>query len=359
MIHSRLYRNLYRYRNSYERVDIYPIYIRGDDMSMWWDISKSQGYNCLFNFIIGNRGGGKTYGVKKWGIDSFLKTGKQFIYLRRYNTEVENVKDKFFDDISKNYPDVKFEVKGNTFYINDEIAGWIFALSTAKILKSNSFPNVNKIFFDEFIIDKGNYRYLRDEVYNFLEFYETVARMRDDVKVYFLSNAITITNPYFTYFKIHPPKNKTIARVRDDILIEMVNNEEYIKAKKQTRFGKLIEGTQYGRYSIDNVFLRDNDEFVVKKLPPKLSQAFLIKWNGKLYGGWYGEDGVLYMSYKHNPNTNQILAFTTDDHEENTLLMRSNSYLVQMLRKGFAHNLIRFDSISVKNELLPLLERLM
>ena len=30
-------------------------------MAKYWDISKTLSYNCLFNFIYGIRGAGKTY----------------------------------------------------------------------------------------------------------------------------------------------------------------------------------------------------------------------------------------------------------------------------------------------------------
>ena len=75
----------------------------------------------------------------------------------------------FFDDIQPEFPNVAFKVKGNMFYINDEYAGQAQALSTGKILKSIPFPKVSKICFDEFILDKGVYHYLQDEVTKFLD----------------------------------------------------------------------------------------------------------------------------------------------------------------------------------------------
>ena len=45
----------------------------------------------------------------------------------------------------------------------------------------------------------------------------------------------------------------------------MVKDNEYIEAKRKTRFGKIIDGTEYGQYSIENEFLRDNETFIEKK----------------------------------------------------------------------------------------------
>ena len=83
------------------------------------------------------------------------------------------------------------------------MCGYIGALSTSQRLKSNAYPLVDKIIFDEFLIDKGSLRYINGEVELMLELVETIFRMRDDNnKVIFIANAISIVNPYFTYFNI-------------------------------------------------------------------------------------------------------------------------------------------------------------
>jgi hypothetical protein len=320
----------------------------------WYDGNKTLTYNALFNFIIGNRGGGKTYWAKKWAIKDFLKNEKQFIYLRRYKQEIKKKNnDKFFNDIIANneFENVKFEVKGNTFYINKKEAGQAMCLSTSKIEKSVPFPNVNKIIFDEFIIDKGVYRYLPDEVLCFLEFYETVNRMRNrEVIAFFLANAISMTNPYFLYFNMHLPYGKNVF-CKNDKLIELVQNEEYIAAKKATRFGKLIEGTTYADYSIDNKFLRDDKTFIEKK-SGSCNFYFAFKYEGKLYGVWIDYSrGAMWVSEDIDPCSRIIYSITLDDHSPNTLLLRQLGKAV--LFKTFIENYklgnVRFESMKIKN----------
>ena len=75
------------------------------------------------------------------------------------------------------------------------------ALSKAGTYKSAPFPDVDKIIFDEFLIDNPIYRYLPDEITVFEGIYNTIARPgtdHDDVTVAFLANAVTVTNPYFS-----------------------------------------------------------------------------------------------------------------------------------------------------------------
>ena len=55
----------------------------------YYNPQKLLSYNCLFNFIEGERGNGKTYAFKKFCIDNFIKKGLQFIWVRRYESELE------------------------------------------------------------------------------------------------------------------------------------------------------------------------------------------------------------------------------------------------------------------------------
>ena len=69
--------------------------------NIYYDIGETLTHNCLFNFVCGNRSAGKTYGFKKWAISSWIKTGMQFGYIRRYETEINKGKlDKFFNVLS-------------------------------------------------------------------------------------------------------------------------------------------------------------------------------------------------------------------------------------------------------------------
>lgn len=313
----------------------------------FWDIQKPLSYDCLYNFIVGNRGGGKTYGAKKYVINRFLKTGKQFIYLRRFSKELKNVK-KFFDAVSKEFPDSEFKVKGKEFYINGARAGFAQELSTAKVMKSDEFPEIETIIFDEFIIDKGVYHYLPDEITNFLEFYETIARLRD-VRVFFLANAVTMINPYFLYFDISIPYGKSIA-AKDDKLIQVYKNEGFLALKSQTRFGKLIAGTAYGEYNMNNVFLRDSKTFIEKK-SGLCDLFFTFKYKGDIYGVWRNlRDGKTFVSYDYDEGRGITYAITTNDHSPNLVLLPNlrNSKYFKIFLKEYELGAVYFENQKIK-----------
>lgn len=324
-------------------------------MGIFYDIGKTLSYNCLFNFIVGPRGVGKTFAFKEWCIRDFVKNGNQFVYLRRYETELKKFH-SFWNDIAQFHPELKFEVDGNEAFINDELAGWAFPLTKALTLKSTPFPVVNKIGFDEFIIDKGVYRYLADEVNSFLDIYETIARMRD-IRAIFLSNAVTISNPYFAYFNINLPYGSDFSR-KGDILIEYVHNEEYTNAKKNTRFGKLIEGTQYADYAFDNKFLRDSDTFVEKKSGPCHCQ-FTFQYQGTIYGVWINySEGIYYVSYDYDKNCLLNYSLTTADHGPNLMLLKGDrkDTLLAKLFRNYKNGFVRFENIAIKNAVIDIIK---
>lgn len=318
---------------------------------MYYSGNEALTYNRLFNFIVGMRGVGKTYWSKEWAIKDFLKTGSQFIYTRRYDTEFDKgKKEKFFNDIEDKFPNHEFKVKGYEAYIDGKPCGQFMALSKAKIEKSTSFPQVNKIIFDEFILDKGNYYYIADEVTNFLELYETVARTRNNVRVFFLSNAITITNPYFMYFEIQINGDKRFTKVKEEILVELVQNKEFIEMKKKTRFGKIIDGTNYGKYAIENKFLRDNKTFIAKKTG-NAKHYFSLKYNGEVLGVWidYAE-GKYFVSKDIDPYCLMIYSITLDDHTPNTMLLKGRtSSILKTFTDNYKLGNVYYENINIKN----------
>lgn len=318
-------------------------------MSMYWDINKPLSYNALFNFIIGNRGGGKTYGAKQFCINRAIKNDEQFVYVRRFKDEFKKIK-TFFNDIQHEYPDSQFTVNKGEFKKDDKTIGYYMPLSTAKIQKSTAFPKVTTIIFDEFILDKGAHHYLPDEVTHFLDLFETVFRTRDNARVFFLSNALTVTNPYFLFFELKLPYGKNIS-CKNDVLIELVQNQEYIEKKKQTRFGKLIANTPYGDYAIENNFLRDNKNFIEKK-KGKCNYLFTFIYKGNSFGVWISyQQGKMWVSKDIDTSKKLIYAITKDDHTPNTLLL--NTLNKSRYFKAFTENYqlgnVYFESINIKN----------
>lgn len=317
---------------------------------MWYDIKQTLTYNALFNFVYGNRGSGKTYSAKKWCIDDFVKNGKEFVYLRRYDTEFKNNKN-FFNSVAGEYKDLSFSVKGRKYFINDNLCGYAIALSKSTNLKSNEYPNVNKIIFDEFVIDKGVYHYLTNEVEVFLNLYETIARFRNDVRAVFLGNAISEFNPYSLYFNLKMPFNNTV-RCKNDILVQLVQNEEFINAKKNTRFGKIISGTPFEKFSVNNEFIRDSNKDFISKKSGSSTYFCTFLFRGNKIGVWVDyKMGCYFMSNDVEESNPVVYALTLDDHTENTIYQKgaSKSIVLKTFAEAYKMGIVYFENRKIKS----------
>lgn len=323
---------------------------------MFWNVKEILSYNALFNFIVGNRGSGKSYGCKKWCIEDFVKNGNEFVWVRRFDSELDDFKTAFFSDIAHEFEGVELEYKSYKFYVNGVVAGYAIPLSISQKKKSSSYPKVNKIIFDEFIIDKGSSYYLKKEVEVFLDLYETVMRMREtNIRgAFFVANAITFTNPYFIYFKVEKPKNKKMILKQGEILVQLFSNQDFINKKKNTRFGKLIDNTDYGNYSINNEFLRDSTDFIIKQ-PKKLRYSFTLKSGSECFGVWWCDnEGLIYVSKKYDPSCKIKYTTILENHKPNTLLLKGGgkSAIFTHFVKAFKMGNVYFDSVKTKNIVL-------
>ena len=183
-----------------------------------------------------------------------------------------------------NFQVLIYQLKEINSIAMEKFVGYAMTLSTAQDLKSSNFSNVKYIIFDEFIIEEGQKKtYLKNEVFVFLNLIETIARLRD-VRVFLLGNPANIyTNPYFLYFDLKLPFNNDIKIFKDGlILLQYMKNEKYREFKKTTKFGKLISGTSYEDYAINNKMINDNKYFIEKKKgTSKFSFAFI--YNNETY----------------------------------------------------------------------------
>ena len=334
--------------------------------NFYYNFDKLFSYNFIIAFVIGERGVGKSFNAKLAVLKKFIRTGEQFIYIRRYKTELDTALATFWSDLQDNgyFDDLHLEVKKSKmlteFKCDGAVCGYAVPLSTANILKSTAFPKVSTIIFDEFLLDTGGtYRYLKHEVTMLLDVIETVGRLRD-IKTILLGNALNVhASPYFAYWDLELPEGDSEFRTFKDgaIVVNYIKNIAYREAKKKSRFGKLIDGTTYGKYAIDNQVLRENNSFIQKK-PGNSSFIGLIIINGMNLGIWNGRDGYLYLSEKFDPNTKNKFVFNYNDHTEGTIFtnVRENWYMHYLIR-GYKQGWLMFESQKIKATAVSLLNK--
>lgn len=333
--------------------------------SMWYDLNDLLSKNRIYNYIIGNRGGGKTFACQKYGLKDFLKTGKKFIWLRRYNSEIDEIKNNWCSsELRRQMEPHKIEVKGKKIYIDDKQCGVLLALSTAPRVKSVNYDEYNKIFFDEFLIDSENssLRYMKKEGFAFDEFYETVDRLRDETRAIFIGNAISIINPHFDYNNIKPDLDKEFTLYQDSV-IQLYKNEAYIQAKLKTRFGRKNANTEYGAYSINNKFIRDNYSFVCPRPKDKLIYSITLVYNGHKYGVWLNmgtEKDSLYIDNVVEEKCDRVVAISFEDLNEQCKYRKYDGLKphIFQLKYMFNEGKVYFNNMQTKKDFFEVVKLL-
>ena len=327
---------------------------------IFYNPAETLSYNFKVNMVCSMRGGGKTFGTLVMLINRYKRYGEQFIYLRRTHEEIKECKDKLFDDIKEKgvFPDDELRCEGKTLLFNNEIMGGVQSLSKAYQVKSVAWPKVRWILFDEFIIEDTKIsHYLPNEPMKLEGYMETIGRLRK-LRVILLGNMATKANPYFDYYKMWPKANTKFQRnAKRGVLLHMWDSEAFRAMKKQTDMAKLIEGTAYGDYMLGNSPFMDNDTFIGKP-DGFLDYVVTYKFNGLEMGQWYNrKEGVFYISSQSDPSTKKVFAFDTDSHGPNLIFIRQmrNHPNIKQLRWAFENGLLRFENLTIKNNMYDLL----
>lgn len=330
------------------------------DNNIFFNPSVPLSYNCLLNFILSIRNGGKTYGCLKLCVNSFLKHGDEFIYVRRTDAEMLEVKDNIFDALINDnvFPNHELTVNGYDLKCDNKQIGYCIPLSKAYKMKSTAYPKVKYIIYDEFLVEEKNTHYLYNEPRKLLSLMETVIRLRDDVRVFLLGNYSSKSNPYFDYFKLYPKPNAVFTRHKTrPILIYNFQAKELMEIKQTSKMGQLVSGTSYGDYMYSNTPFADNDTFIGKPAG-FLDYVVTYRFNGLEMAQYYAKStGMFYISSKPDANSKRVFAFDTDSHEPNLIYIKQmrNHPNIKELKFAFENGLLMFENLTIKNTILELL----
>lgn len=318
----------------------------------WYSIQKLLSYNALFNIVLSSRGGGKTFATTKHMIDIFKKKGSQSAYIRRNKVEMDDVKPTFFQAIKEHYPNDEFEVKGDIGYINGEVAIHFIALSTSSNKKSKAYPTVDFALFDEYIITNNGYkRYLKNEMTLLFDICETIFRSRDNWRIVFLSNSVSYVCPLFSEFKIVPNGEKEFQTFKDGLItLQIYESEEFLEEKKNTRFAKLLEGTKYYNYAIENQVLEDTNDFIIPTRSGQYLYVCSILSNNFEVGVWYDQYGQFYIDEIIEKDNQYKFGVLDSDIKEGYTSVKSslNNWRIKKLKQEFHEGKVYFSSQEVK-----------
>ena len=174
--------------------------------------------NAHYNFVIGERSNGKTTAVLRHIVKDYYETGRRGAIIRQMEEDIKGHKGAslfagmidggMIDELTDGeYQGVKFYNRAYYLGKQDEMGQWsyekepfahIFAISQSIHYKSNSYPNVGTIMFDEFM--RQDHMYLVDEVVQFLNLVSTIVRDKNDATIFLIANTVSWNSPYFKKF---------------------------------------------------------------------------------------------------------------------------------------------------------------
>ena len=272
-----------------------------------------------YYIIYGERSNGKSYALDKYVLDKYFTKGEQFVIAKRYAEDMSSticatMLVPLYEYVLEEYGYYIRFYQGKWYATQDkdipitkqEIIGYAQSLNTVERFKGSQYPKVTTIIFEEFMSLKNNY--LSDEINLLLNLVSTVARKRNNLKIFMLGNAISKYSPYSEALGIRLDKLKfndiiektfTYGKAKTKFIIERARHVEIDdNTDSYTNFGKvsssminegLFETSNYNRFN-DGICFNENvkefrDTFKVK---PKVFNRedklpMYIHFNGEYY----------------------------------------------------------------------------
>lgn len=303
-------------------------------------------------FIIGARGVGKTISSLSQKLKSNWKNHTMFIYLRRYQSEIETASFNLAllsklvgHTVTRDWATDKNGKKVDCLLVDNNVVCYLLALSTAAKYKSNDYSDVTEIIYDEFIDPRG--RELKNETKLFLNFAMTVFRDFSKYHALFLANATNLYNCYFLDFMVMPKYKITkFSKLGIKIVMyqtsEALNQEHYNSVLGQQVLRLEGEDSSSLANRFDNAF----DDFI-SGLTKYAKYQLTVRLDGVDYGV-YSDVNWIIISTKVDPSYPEKYAMTYDDATNDFTMidpMQTNSFIA-----AFKRGQLRFTDVKSRSK---------
>lgn len=341
--------------------------MRMHDEHVYYDGAKLLGYGAPVNIVVGERSEGKTYYFKRKGIRNFLKDGSTWVYCRRYETILKAMLDKhdFFGDIARNeeFPGIEFKVEGRTMRLRRgedepwETFGYFTSLNKAQTYKGTTDPTCTMLVYDEFINELRVPPYLPNEPTILMNYWETLDRREDRVKIIMLANAADMVNPFFLEWGIVLDK-PGFRRYKNGLLVvQWDDNQAFAEAAADTNIGKFTAGTAYDSYARGNIFIGSGDEFIEAK-PATARPVCSLVFRDQRFGVWREAQQGRYYITRKPPRKALQFSLTTVDHRPNLIMLEQADPFLKALIAHYRFGMLFFDQPATREQFINAMRRL-
>ena len=335
--------------------------------NQYFNWGKVLSYQAPITMVVGARGLGKTYGLRKACIDEFLKKGLRFVEVSRFRSEQKAVSKGYFARVSQEFPGMEFEVRGSEGFVcrgtNEkgkkqwEKLCFFVSLTELQTAKKRTFDGVHRIIFDEAVIDRADryHRYLPSEWELLAGLVDSVSRERAESVVhpqlFLLGNAVDLANPYFQQIGLmEAPQTGFTWFWKKLFLLVVPEASAYSQAKEtKTLAGRMLAGTAAGQAANWNQF---NQEFEGVIAPKPSSARFEVglRWKDEEFGLWFDDHEGRYYVTSKIPRGGKTLALSIGNVAVNTPLVQKNASFLKSIVSLASIDGLRFESLGLRSQ---------
>ena len=246
--------------------------------SGYLDVRALKSVGMPFIFVTGARGTGKTFGE----FEDCIERGIKFIYMRRTQTEVDNVArveelNPFAGYNKAKGRNISFEKRGKIYRIieltdgkESAFMGVMLALSTFASIRGFDGTQFDELFYDEFI-PETHVHPLRDEHMALLNSVESIGRNRElqglpPLTVFCASNSNRLDNAIYMGLnlvgKVDAMKRKgqtySIIKERGILLVNM-EGSPISEEKRATALYRMASGTGFASMALENRYVGERE----------------------------------------------------------------------------------------------------
>lgn len=165
-------------------------------------------YNMRHNFIVGDRGVGKTYGLTRWLLNKCVSEGRKFIWVRNTKSTLDEMTK--FDGMGflADHPEKLgldrslFTVSKGILFYGEQMIGAFVSLGNFFSIKGVNYDDVTYFIFDEFMPERREAIRV-DYDYALKSILQSVFRERINFRAFYMANVLTTSNSILDFFKFN------------------------------------------------------------------------------------------------------------------------------------------------------------
>lgn len=340
-----------------------------------WDLTLS--HDARIYMIVGAKGIGKTYGLRKKLLRWQDQRGELFLEAFRTMNERRDGMDEWTakllsgGDVPEGYEYAtrsrrlvrhRVDEEGNRVkHAKDETCGYFVSLSELQNAKRGTYDaGTRNVLMDEAIIDRRLDNTRRYKPYE----WETLAKVIDSVlreqtgdnrrtRLFLLANAVDLVNPYFQAAGIHrvPAFGYHWYLDKKMLLHYVPNDGSYASAKEDSLSAIMMSAVNSERMGIDSEFVDGRNKYVLDKRPRLLRYMFGIAFQGDRFGVWETSDGYLYVDTRMSDGM-RAYALTSEDGAPNLVQARRSTGALKLIGEFYYLGYLRYETEYVRRTFL-------